>query len=214
MKKKKKQKSLGFFATVRDLLLIGFLFYCFCVAAWHRDDLTQQQQVSSIVPVDTDQPLDIKEVIQVHDANLRNANMKSKPFSQKEMTCLAKNIFFEARGTDDEERIRVINVTTNRTKSTQFGGTYCEVVYDHAQFSWTLNLYAHNITKIIARHFSEKQAWQHAVEMAKYELGYGYPDTTDGALYYHTYDVDPKWAHDGSNQQVVASNYHKFYKPY
>ena len=126
------------------------------------------------------------------------------------MMCLAKNIFFEARGTATHERIRIINVTTNRTKSSQFGGSYCDVVYEHAQFSWTLNLKRHTV----ARYVTEHKAWVEAQTMARYELAYGYVDTTNGALYYHTLDCDPSWAHDGSNQEVLASNYHRYYRPY
>ena len=46
----------------------------------------------------------------------------SKVVDAREMNCLAENIFFEARGTDEQEMIRVINVTTNRVKKSGFYG--------------------------------------------------------------------------------------------
>src|ERR1035437_6116359 len=86
--------------------------------------------------------------------------IKEKPrhADQAEMICLAKNIFFEARGTDEPERIRIINVTTNRVESDKFPrDTYCGVVYQHAQFSWTLNLRKHNPL----HYLTERSAWLH-----------------------------------------------------
>lgn len=129
-----------------------------------------------------------------------------RPVDSKEKMCLAKNIFFEARGTDIEEMVRIINVTSNRVKAS--GKSYCKIVYEHAQFSWTMDLIRHNISKLV-HNFGDSKAWQEAQFLADYELARGFPDTTGGALYYHNYDVEPRWPF----KLTLASNYHKYYKP-
>ena len=130
----------------------------------------------------------------------------AKKFDKKEMVCLAKNIFFEARGTDEAEMIRVINVTTNRVKLS--GDSYCGVVYRPGQFSWTFDLIKNNIGNFI-NHTLEAKAWDKAKELATYQLAYGFKDTTDGSLFYHAYYVNPHWPY----QETVASNYHIYYRP-
>src|ERR1035437_3350687 len=66
------------------------------------------------------------------------ANFVPKKVDKKELDCLAKNVFFEARGTDEAEMIRVVNVTTNRVNES--GKSYCRIVREAGQFSWTLDL--------------------------------------------------------------------------
>lgn len=137
--------------------------------------------------------------------------IQPKVVDEKELTCLAKNIFFEARGTDKNEEIKIINVTTNRVKSKMFPKTYCGVVYDHKQFSWTINLVKHDISRLIKK-VVEYKAWENAQKMARFELEYGYKDTTFGSLLYHTPGVNPKWCRNGKTKMVMATNYHMYYK--
>lgn len=137
--------------------------------------------------------------------------IKPKMVDEKELMCLAKNVFFEARGTDKQEEIKIINVTTNRVKSKMFPKTYCGVVYDHKQFSWTINLVKHDINRFIKK-VVEYKAWEAAQKMARFELEYGYKDTTSGSLLYHTPGVNPKWCRNGKTKMVMATNYHMYYK--
>ena len=199
MIQQKKKQEIGFLQTLLHLVVVVFLVFCFFVVASAPSPANPYNSQDKVV-------VDVPKMIEIHT---QNKKIEPKSYSKEELVCLSKNIFFEGRGTDTKEQIRIINVTTNRVKSAQFGGTYCDVVFDHAQFSWTLNLKKHNI----ARYVTEHKAWLNAQKMAKYELQFGYPDTTNGALYYHTPDVNPRWAHDGSNQEVLASNYHIYYKP-
>lgn len=57
---------------------------------------------------------------------------------KREVKCLAENIYHEARGEKIDGMIAVALVTKNRVESSRFPQTYCGVVYDKAQFSWTL----------------------------------------------------------------------------
>ena len=66
---------------------------------------------------------------------------------EREIECLALNIYHEARGEPTRGRYAVAWVTVNRMQASQFPDTVCEVVYQKAQnrrgtwvaqFSWTL----------------------------------------------------------------------------
>lgn len=57
-----------------------------------------------------------------------------------EQECLAKNIWYEARGESRLGKTLVANVVRNRTQfGKPFANTICTVVYQKSQFSWTLN---------------------------------------------------------------------------
>ena len=194
--------------TLMDLSMLAFMIFCLYTVVAGKDDRMAEGQA----PKQFENLLAEQTTPDKIPTKIMKTTTAAKQVDEKEVTCLAKNIFFEARGTDENEKIRVINVTTNRTKSRQFHGSYCHVIYDHAQFSWTLDLIRHNVAHFI-KHTIENQAWEDARKMARYELAHGYQDTTGGALFYHTHDVNPEWASDGTEKLVMASNYHMYYKP-
>jgi len=82
-----------------------------------------------------------------HNQNMAyNQKIKPKMYyasvasaTAKNIECLAKNIYHEARGENLEGQIAVAIVTLNRVKSKHYPNTVCGVVYQYKQFSWTLN---------------------------------------------------------------------------
>ena len=59
----------------------------------------------------------------------RTVNMIATPFlSDKDVECMARNIFYEAGGEPTEGKIAVGVVTLNRTQDGRFGRTVCDVV--------------------------------------------------------------------------------------
>lgn len=59
----------------------------------------------------------------------RTVNMIATPFlSDKDVECMARNIFYEAGGEPTEGKIAVGIVTLNRTQDGRFGKTVCDVV--------------------------------------------------------------------------------------
>ncbi|NIQ02535.1 MAG: hypothetical protein GWM98_20940, partial [Nitrospinaceae bacterium] len=107
-------------------------------------------------------------------------------FVQRDIHCLARNIYHEARGEPEKGRLAVAKVTLNRVASSRFPNTICDVVYEQrwdrrrkryvGAFSWTeLDL----PVKIKSRHW--KKAWQAA------EAVYENPQIIDlkGAMFYH-----------------------------
>lgn len=118
-----------------------------------------------------------------------------------ETRCLAKNIYWEARGEPWQGQVAVALVTLNRVKHPSFPNSICKVVYQPNQFSWTRT---HPNAKI-----NDGQAWQHAVftaQLTKHTL-YKYSDFA--ALYYHSRAVRPLWAR--KKRQLARIGQHIFY---
>jgi spore germination cell wall hydrolase CwlJ-like protein len=117
---------------------------------------------------------------------------KNKNYTQQDIVCLAKNIYFESRGEPMTGKLHVAKVTLNRANhETLFDKTICKVVYATKQFSWT-----DKELKV-----KSGPAWHEALLLAKGILqGYILIPTTD-ALYFHTKDIKPKWA---KNKIIVA----------
>lgn len=116
----------------------------------------------------------------------------------KEINCLALNIYFEARSETHEGQLAVGYVTMNRVVSERFPDSVCGVVWQRKQFSWT-----HDGKSDRPR---EKKAWRKAQSIAQYvysnyhrfmDLTRGATDITRGALHYYAPKMaDPVWARE------------------
>jgi len=114
----------------------------------------------------------------------------------KELRCMARNLYFESRDQDLQGRIAVGLVTLNRVNNDNFPNSVCEVVWQKrwskryskwvAQFSWTLD--GKSDTPI------EKEAYAEAVRLATALFAGGITDFTKGADHYHADYVNPSWA--------------------
>jgi hypothetical protein len=65
------------------------------------------------------------------------AEAASPSYSEKEVTCLTRNIYEEARGESIKAQITVGLIVRQRVFDYRWPKTYCEVVYQKNQFSWT-----------------------------------------------------------------------------
>ncbi|WP_448207027.1 cell wall hydrolase [Azospirillum sp. sgz302134] len=138
---------------------------------------------------------------------------------QDELTCLACNIYHEARDQPDAGQIAVAMVTLNRLRTADFPKSICEVVWEKgrdyrtgrtvAQFSWTLDDRPDVVT--------EKAAWERAKGIAVRALATlrpnapGLPDPSGGALYFHADYVTPDWSGDPGLRLVTRIGNHLFY---
>ena len=67
-----------------------------------------------------------------------NGSLKLSSSQRKELDCLTKVIWFEARGESKHGKILVANVVQNRMNfGKPFATTVCGVVYQKNQFAWT-----------------------------------------------------------------------------
>jgi spore germination cell wall hydrolase CwlJ-like protein len=125
---------------------------------------------------------------------------KTNKYTQQDIACLAKNIYFESRGEPFSGMLHVAMVTLNRVDhNTLFDKTICKVVYASKQFSWTSQK-----TQV-----KDSVAWRTAETLAKGILAGHILMPTTNALYFHTKQVKPSWA---KHKTIVAKiGNHIFY---
>ena len=122
----------------------------------------------------------------------------------KQVECLAKNIYFEARNEPFAGQFAVALVTLNRVRDTSFPDTICKVVYqgihtadgfpkrDRCQFSWYCDGASDEIRNLVAFNTTQKIANLAMLQYSK--LKSEGLDYTEGAIYYHTYEINPRWS--------------------
>ena len=121
--------------------------------------------------------------------------------SVRDLSCLATNIYYEARSEPIRGQIAVAQVTVNRVKSkTQFANSICGVVFEKSQFSWTLGK---------PKRVTDAKAWNTAVQVARVVLTQSHPLPQFNALFYHTTKIKPHWAKRKRVLTVIGN--HVFY---
>ena len=125
----------------------------------------------------------------------------------KQVECLAKNIYYESGSETYEGKLAVAQVTLNRVNSPKYPHEVCAVVYQKTQntcqFSWTCNN-----TDTTVRN---KYQWEESLLIAKRALTQ--PVLHDiiaktNALYYHANYVNPGW---NKTKVVARIGNHIFY---
>ena len=123
---------------------------------------------------------------------------------KKQLTCLAKNIYFEARNEPFAGQFAVALVTLNRVKDTTFPDTICKVVYqgihtadglprrDRCQFSWYCDGASDEVQNPKA--FDKTQKIANLAMLQYSKLKSEGLDYTEGARFYHTYQISPRWS--------------------
>ena len=145
---------------------------------------------------------------------LKNARMSVSPVTaeirQKQLDCLARNIYHEAGYEPFEGKVAVAQVTINRAESGQFPSDICQVVYQKnviyervlCQFSWYCD--SASLKKPM-----NGPVYTESMEVAKKVLleGFRLPSIKD-ALYFHGDYINPKWG----KKPIAKIGRHIFYK--
>jgi spore germination cell wall hydrolase CwlJ-like protein len=109
--------------------------------------------------------------------------------SQKQVDCLAQNIYFEAGHEPHEGKMAVALVTLNRLQDPRFPKDICSVVKQKVkstcQFSWFCER-----KKNIKEEVYDSSKQMAIYVYANYEK---LKDITHGALFYHADYVNPRW---------------------
>jgi len=146
-------------------------------------------------------------------------------YSNRDIECLAKNIYFEAGVESTAGKLAVANVTLNRTISKKYPNSVCEVVKegkhrynakieewvplrDMCQFSWYCDGRGDDP--------NPGRTWEDAKDLAslvmhKYQKRIVI-DITDGATHYHANWMEsfPSWSYQ--HKKVASIDRHIFYK--
>lgn len=128
----------------------------------------------------------------------------------RQLDCLTKNIYWEARGEPVAGKIAVAQVTLNRVNDSRFEDTICGVVYERTksskreicQFSWVCSV-KNQMHSIDPKHYEEHR------ELAKKVLfeNIRIPQLKD-ALYFHGDYVNPGW----NKKRITKIGKHIFYR--
>jgi spore germination cell wall hydrolase CwlJ-like protein len=138
------------------------------------------------------------------------AYLRSLPVAKggKEWACLTEALYFEARGETVKGQFAVAEVILNRVSSPSFPDTICGVINQGTgrkfacQFTYTCDGRAEVIR--------EPKAYEMVGKVAKMVID-GMPRTlTDGATFYHTKAVRPRWAR--VFERTATIGFHHFYK--
>jgi spore germination cell wall hydrolase CwlJ-like protein len=124
------------------------------------------------------------------------------------ITCLARSIYWEAKGKDSVDMEAVANVVMNRLGHKGFPDTVCGVVKQGSeskscQFSWWCDGRSDSV--------QEEVPYAMAKEIARKALNKQLPDRTSGALYFHDRTVKPDWARQYIKTADIGL--FRFYKP-
>ena len=123
-----------------------------------------------------------------------------REFHARHVDCLARNVYYEARGESLTGQYAVAEVTMNRKASLGYPKTVCEVVYQKDAFSWTA----------MKLDPPAGASWQRANEVAT-DVYYGRRAAElHGVLHYHATYVQPDWSKE--KQLVAKIGRHVFYR--
>lgn len=177
------EKSIRFISCILGLMLVFFLV----------ENMTKKKFAV------------LKESTVVHTKDI--VSVKTR---EKQLECLAINIYREAGYEPFEGKVAVAQVTLNRVASGRFGKDVCGVVYQKSvimekvvcQFSWACDQVHRN--KPI-----NKEAYNESYEVAKKVLLEGFRlSIMKDAMYYHATYVDPRWP----LEKIGKIGQHVFYK--
>lgn len=134
-----------------------------------------------------------------------------RQYHEKNLNCLAQNIYYEARGEPAAGQYAVAEVTMNRKASSRFPNTVCEVVH---QKNWdpirNRHVGAFAWTEFSVLDEPSGEGWERAKRIA--EAVYYRPEAPalKGALYFHATYIKPSWAKE--KKPVARIGNHVFYR--
>lgn len=187
------------FLSIFLISIYAFIAVCFYLFTYKQLD----NRYAKVYPIEM-----INVQIKYHISPLPLSVKQLTKEQVKELTCLATNMYHEAKGEGDIGWLAVGMVTMNRMQSKRYPNTVCKVVYQNNgkvyQFSWAGT--KKKLTK------PKKDLYNEIKELAlliyvHYEKLY---DVTDNALFFHADYVDPYW--NKSMKKTTKIGRHIFYK--
>ena len=130
------------------------------------------------------------------------------PKSDKQMSCLAEALYFEARGEPITGQLAVGEVILNRVEDRRYPSSICKVINQGTgrrfacQFTYTCD------GKLETVH--ERKPYEMALKIAKILLTTHDRKLTKGSTHYHSNYVNPQWSK--KFQRVARFGRHIFYK--
>ena len=120
------------------------------------------------------------------------------------LSCIALNVYFEARSDNMSGQYAVAHVVLNRVQDNRWPNDVCNVITQRndnnfCQFSWYCDGKSDKP--------DDEYAWAYAQMVAADVLRGEVPDFTGGSTHYHAYYVKPYWADNMLYQGDFGSHY-------
>lgn len=129
------------------------------------------------------------------------------PDQLETVTCMAQNLWFEARGSSRQDQLAVANVVLNRVGDPRYPNDICEVIWQPYQFSWTQD---GRSDQVRVRTPDDRQIWERLVKLSVAAVIEKLEDPTLGATHYHATYVSPDWA--PQLKRLVQIDDHVYYR--
>lgn len=139
---------------------------------------------------------------------LKHSSLSRAESLDKQLACLAQNVYWEAASEPIEGKIAVAQVTLNRVRSGKYPNSICGVVQQKTvvfdkfvcQFSWFCKS---------RRGPAIGPLYEESLDVARKVLHEGYElDHMKDAMYFHAVHVSPRW----NKQRVGRIGRHIFYR--
>lgn len=127
------------------------------------------------------------------------------PALSEQASCLAEALYFEARGESVKGQFAVAEVIMNRVDSPAFPNSICGVIHQGTgkkyacQFTYTCDGHPEVIR--------EKAAYNRVAKVASLMARGADRPLTNGATYYHTHGVSPKWSRKFARTASIGVHY-------
>ena len=118
----------------------------------------------------------------------------------RDLTCMAGAIYFEAKGEPLSGQLAVAEVILNRTKSGRFPKSICSVVTQPGQFSFVRG----GRVPVIGNN----AAYRTAVAVARVAMSDSWDSPAPNAMYFHARRVSPNWR----MTKIASIGNHVFYR--
>jgi len=133
---------------------------------------------------------------------------------RRQVECLAQNIYYEARGENQDGHVAVALVTMNRSLSKLYPNNVCNVVREKlgktCQFTWWCDPELRSKATLYNYTQQEKAVYEEIRNLALhvYVNRDKIEDFTGGAIFYHANYVNPRWKY----KKTAQIGKHIFYK--
>lgn len=151
-----------------------------------------------------------KSKLEQFSSSVSTKSVVSTKERERQLDCLARNIYYEAGNEPFEGKVAVAQVTINRSENSRFPNDICKVIFQKnvvfekviCQFSWYCD-------RVVQQRPVNRASYNESMEVAKKVLleGFRLPSLKE-AMFYHADYVSPNW----NLQRITKIGQHIFYK--
>ena len=168
----------------------------------------EKKKIRDLDPWDVAHFFGLTQVRRPSDWSLSKLASLPVPKSNKQMSCLAEALYFEARGEPIKGQLAVGEVVLNRVEDPRYPDSICKVVNQGTgrrfacQFTYTCDGKLETVF--------ERDAYAISLKISKILLTTHDRKLTEGSTHYHSNYVNPKWSKNF--ERITKFGRHIFYR--